>query len=84
MGETYPPRYRRAVADILGLDDILTELVLGLGLALLVGNGFAIFQHLRGRRPADATGGFRTGRVAFLMAVGFVMALWGGISTFTG
>lgn len=74
-------RYRRRVADILGLDSILTELVLGLGLAILVGNGFAIYQHVRGNRPDGATGEFRTGRVVFLMSVGLVMAVWGGIST---
>jgi hypothetical protein len=75
-------RYRRNVSDILGLDSLFSELVLGLGLALLVGNGFAIYQHRRGRRPAEATGEFRTGRVAFLMAIGLVMAVWGGISSF--
>lgn len=69
------------MADILGLDSILTELVLGLGLAILVGNGFAIYQHRRGNRPEGATGEFRTGRVVFLMSVGLVMAVWGGIST---
>jgi hypothetical protein len=70
------------VSDILGLDSLFSELVLGLGLALLAGNGFAIYQHRRGRRPEEATGEFRTGRVAFLMAIGLVMAVWGGISTF--
>ncbi len=69
------------MADILGLDSILTELVLGIGLAILFGNGFAIYKHLRGERPDDATGDFRTGRVVFLMTIGFVMAVWGGIST---
>ncbi len=75
-------RYRRVVSDILGLDSLFSELVLGLGLALLVGNGFAIYQHRRGRRPEGTTGEFRTGRVAFLMTIGLVMAVWGGISSF--
>lgn len=70
------------MADILGLDSILTELVLGLGLALVLGNGFAVVQHLRGRRPESATGEFRTGRVVFLMTIGLIMAVWGGVSTF--
>ncbi len=71
------------MADILGLDSLFSELILGLGLALLVGNGFAIYQHRKGRRPEGTTGDFRTGRVVFLMTVGLLMTVWGGISTFS-
>ncbi len=68
------------MVDLLGLDTLLAELVLGLGLALLAGNGFAWIQARRGARPDAATGDIRRGRVWFLMIVGLLMALWGGFS----
>ncbi len=68
------------MADLLGLDTLLAELVLGLGLALLAGNGFALIQARRGTRPDSAAGDLRRGRVWFLMVVGLLMALWGGFS----
>lgn len=68
------------MAEILDLDSLFAQLTLALGLALLAGNGFALYQHRRGRHPADAAGDFRTGRVRFLMIVGLVMTVWGAIS----
>jgi hypothetical protein len=68
------------VADLLGLDTLLAELVLGLGLALLAGNGFALIQAWRGTRPDSVEGDLRRGRVWFLLVVGLLMALWGGFS----
>jgi hypothetical protein len=68
------------VVDLLGLDTLLAELVLGLGLALLAGNGFALIQARRHARPDGAVGDIRRGRVWFLMVVGLLMALWGGFS----
>jgi hypothetical protein len=63
--------------DILGLDTLVAEMVLGLGLALVVGNLLAFRKHRRGERPAGVEGEFRTGRVWFLTAVGVLMAAWG-------
>lgn len=72
------------MTDLLGLDDIFAELVLGLGLALLIGNGLAWFKHRRGERPAGVEGEFRPGRVWFLATVGILMTVWGAVSVFGG
>lgn len=68
--------------DLLGLDSLFAEMVLGIGLALVVGNGWALWKRRQGRRPEGAVGEFRPGRVAFLMAVGVLMAVWGGVTLF--
>lgn len=70
------------MTDILGLDDLFAEMVLGLGLALLLGNGYAWYKHTRGERPEGVEGEFRRGRVWFLMTVGALMAVWGAVSVF--
>lgn len=69
--------------EVLGLDEIFAELVLGLGLALIVGNGLAWYRHRRGERPEGVEGEFRSGRVIFLLVVGVLMATWGAVSVFT-
>ena len=68
------------VVDILGLDSLFAEMILGIGLALVLGNGFAWWKHRRGERPDEAAGEFRSGRVAFLMVIGVIMAVWGTAS----
>jgi hypothetical protein len=65
------------VIDILGLDSLVAEMVTGLGLALLVGNLFALWKHRKGQRPPGVEGEFRAGRVAFLLVVGLLMTAWG-------
>jgi len=72
----------RGVFEILGLDALFAEMVLGLGLALIIGNGLAWWKHRRGERPAEAAGEFRRGRVIFLSLVGVLMAVWGAASIF--
>ena len=67
--------------DILGLDSLFAELTLALGLALLLGNGFALIQHRRGKYPEGHDQTIRRGRVWFLMGVGVLLAVWGGVST---
>jgi len=71
------------VIDILGLDSLFAELVTGLGLALLVGNGLAWWKHRKGQRPTGVAGEFRRGRVIFLLVVGVLMTLWGVASIVT-
>lgn len=68
------------MGDILGLDAIFAEMVLGLGLALIIGNGLAWYKHARGSRPQGAEGEFRRGRVIFLLGIGILMAVWGTAS----
>jgi hypothetical protein len=65
------------MTDILGLDSLVAQMVLGLGAALVLGNGFAWFKERRGERPAGETGQFHRGRAAFLMVVGVLMVAWG-------
>lgn len=70
------------MSELLGLDDIFAELVLGLGLAILVGNGLAWYRHRQGEKPQGVEGEFRQGRVVFLMVVGVLMTVWGSVSVF--
>jgi hypothetical protein len=71
------------VREILGLDSIFAEMITGLGLALVVGNGYAWWKHRRGAGPPGTRGEFRPGRVAFLMGVGVIIAVWGLASIVT-
>lgn len=70
------------MSEILGLDALFAEMVLGLGLALVIGNGLAWWKHRRGERPKEVEGQFRPGRVVFLTSVGALMAVWGAASIF--
>ncbi len=65
------------ITELLGLDDLLVQLILAVGAAMVLGNSFAIFQHSRGRHPAGANGAFRAGRAWWLLAVGLLITLWG-------
>ena len=65
------------MADFLDLDNLLAQLVLALGAALLAGNGWALIMDRRGARPKGEDGDLRRGRAWFLAAVGLVMAWWG-------
>lgn len=70
------------MTEVLGLDDIFAELVLGLGLALVIGNGLAWWKHRQGQTPSGVEGDFRPGRVAFLLTVGVLMTTWGALTVF--
>ena len=65
------------MADLLGLDSLVAQLILVLGLALIAGNGWAWIQHARGIKPKGAEGEFRASRVMFLLGVGVVLSAWG-------
>ena len=76
-----PRRYRRAfMIDLLGLDTLLAQMILALGGALVVGNGYALIMARRGVRPKGAEGDLRKGRAWFLLGVGLVIAFWGAAS----
>lgn len=64
--------------DIIGFDTLLAELILGVGLAMVVGNGLAFVKARRGERPDDMDEAvFNPRRATFLMTAGTLMAVWG-------
>ena len=65
------------MADILGLDTLLAQMMLAIGLAMVVGNGFAMWKHSRGEGPKGFKGVYRPGRVRFLLIIGIVISVWG-------
>jgi hypothetical protein len=72
------------VGDIFDFENLLPELIVGLGLALLVGNGLAWWRHRQGRAPVGIENPqYRAGRVVFLMVVGVLMTAWGTVSLLT-
>ena len=72
------------VGDILDFENLLPELIVGLGLALIVGNGLAWWRHRQGRAPSGVENAqYRGARVAFLLAVGVLMTAWGAVSLLT-
>jgi hypothetical protein len=72
------------ITELLGLDDLLAQLILAVGAAMVLGNGFAIFQHSRGEHPKGASGEFRAVRAWWLLAVGLLITVWGVGSLLTG
>ena len=68
------------VQEILNLDLLIKQLALALGLAMVIGNGYAIYKNRKGEKPKDEEGDFRPGRAYWLLGVGTLIALWGGIS----
>ncbi len=70
--------------DIFDFDTLFMQLTTALGGALVAGNGWAIYQNRRGRKPKGAAGEFRPGRAWFLLAVGSVIGVWGLASLLSG
>ncbi len=71
-----------SLVDILNLDTLLAQLILAFGAALVLGNGWAIVQERRGRKPKGEEGDFRPARAWWLAGVGIVMSVWGLASLF--
>jgi len=71
------PLLAQSAIDILGLNSLLAQLILAVGAAMILGNGFAIFQDRRGKAPKGADGEFRAGRAWWLLGVGALIAAWG-------
>ncbi|MFQ5522146.1 MAG: hypothetical protein ACE5F5_01020 [Acidimicrobiia bacterium] len=70
--------------DLLDFDNLLPQLILAFGLALLIGNGLAWWKHRRGETPRGLEGAqYRPGRVVFLSLVGLLLTIWGAASLFT-
>ncbi|HSJ29552.1 MAG TPA: hypothetical protein VLB67_15195, partial [Acidimicrobiia bacterium] len=67
------------VLDFIGVDTLLAELTVALGLGVLIGNALAFYKARRGEKPAgvDPSAEFRPSRALFLMAAGALVATWG-------
>jgi hypothetical protein len=72
------------ITDLLGLDTLLAQLVLAIGAAMVVGNVAALVADSRGRRPKGAEGDLHRTRAWWLLGVGVLIALWGGLSLLAG
>lgn len=64
------------ITELLGLDDLLAQMILAVGAAMVIGNGFAIYQHARGK-DEDKASEFRGGRAWWFVAVGLLITIWG-------
>jgi hypothetical protein len=72
-----------AVGDIFDFENLLPEMMLALGLALVVGNGLAWWKNRRGEAPKGVDDAqFRSGRVVFLTVVGVLITVWGAVTLF--
>jgi len=69
--------------DIFGLESLFPEAVLAIGLAMVIGNGLAIFKNRRGEHPRGVEGEFRPGRAWFLGTIGVLLTVWGAASVFS-
>ncbi|MCY3539005.1 MAG: hypothetical protein F4Y75_08025 [Acidimicrobiia bacterium] len=65
------------MVDFLGLDTLLAQMMAAIGLAMVAGNGFAMWKHSRGETPKGVEGAYRPGRARFLLVVGLVIGIWG-------
>ncbi len=72
--------YRRAVEDFLDLNILIKQVALAFGLAMVIGNGYAVYKHRKGHKPKGEEGEFRAGRAAWLIGVGLVIGIWGAAS----
>lgn len=72
------------VVELLGLNDLLAQIVLAIGAAMVLGNGAAIWMHRTGRRPKKVEGEFRPVRAWWLLVVGLFIAVWGIASLVAG
>lgn len=71
------------VGDLFDFENLVPELILALGLALLIGNGLAWWKQRRGEAPKDVPDAiYRPGRVGFLMVVGLLLTIWGAATLF--
>tara|TARA_B100001123_G_scaffold417609_1_gene520560 strand:+ start:331 stop:552 length:222 start_codon:yes stop_codon:yes gene_type:complete len=70
------------ITDVLGLDTLLAQMILAIGAAMVFGNGFAVFQHKKGRGPDRAKEDFHPARAWWLLSVGLMISIWGIASLF--
>lgn len=73
-----------SITELLGLDDLLAQMILAVGAAMVLGNGFAIYQHHKGKHPKGESGEFRSSRAWWLFGVGMLITVWGIASLIAG
>lgn len=72
------------MGDFFDIEALFPQLVLALGLALIVGNGFAWWKHRKGDVPKGVPeASYRRGRVRWLTLVGVILTFWGAVSLFS-
>jgi hypothetical protein len=71
------------VGDIFDIEALLPQMILALGLAMIVGNGYAWLRYRRGEPPKGVDAArFRPGRVVWMLVVGTILSIWAGITLF--
>jgi hypothetical protein len=68
------------ITEVLGLDSLLAWFVLAIGAAMVAGNTAALVADSQGRRPKGAEGELVRSRAWWLLGVGVLISLWGGLS----
>ena len=62
--------------DIFNVNELLAQLILALGAALVLGNAYALIQNRRGVKPKNMEGELHRGRAWWLMSVGLIITVW--------
>jgi len=62
--------------DIFNLNELLAQLILAVGAALVAGNAYALIQNRRGVKPGNLEGELRRGRAWWLIGVGMIITIW--------
>lgn len=72
------------VGDLFDIDQLLPQMLLATGLAMIVGSALAWLKFRRGETPTGVRDGqFRPGRTIWMLVVGTILCLWAGISLLT-
>jgi hypothetical protein len=66
--------------DIFNINELLAQLMLALGAALVLGNGYALVMARRGVKPKGMEGDLHKGRAWWLIGVGLLITVWAGVS----
>lgn len=70
--------------DLFDFDQLLPQMLLAVGLAMIVGSALAWFKYRRGEAPKGVQDAqFRPGRTVWMLVVGTILSLWAGISLLT-
>lgn len=71
------------VEALLDLDLLIKQMALAMGLAMVIGNGYAVYKNRKGEKPKGEEGEFRAARAWWLITVGVFIGTWGAVSLLT-